>query len=272
MSFIILIRGGGDLASGAAVRLHRAGLRVAITELAQPLAVRRLVSFAEAIYSGEVTVEGVSARRVTDPTDTLRILRLFGQGQIPVLVDPDGEALRSLHPTVVVDARMMKQPADTARHHAALVIGLGPGFEAGVNCHAVIETNRGPRLGRVYWTGQAEDDTGVPEAVRGQTASRVLRAPTAGELVARVEIGERVETGQVLLEVGGQPLIAPFAGVVRGLVHPSLPVTEGMKIGDLDPRGDPELCRLVSEKALAVGGAILEAILSRRELRPQLWT
>lgn len=272
MSFIILLRGGGDLASGVALRLHRAGLRVAISELPQPLAVRRLVSFAEAAYTGEMTVEGVVARRVTDPTDTLRILRVFAQGQIPLLIDPDGESIRSLRPTVVVDARMMKQPLDTARHNAALVIGLGPGFSAGGSCHAVIETNRGHCMGRVIWDGSAEPDTGIPDSVQGQNSSRVLRAPGSGELVNHVEIGSQVQPGQLLAEVSGKPLHAPFEGVLRGLLHPGLTVFEGMKIGDVDPRNDPRLCSLVSDKALAVGGAVLEAVLSRRELRPQLWT
>jgi xanthine dehydrogenase accessory factor len=272
MSFIILIRGGGDLATGAAVRLHRSGLRVVISELPQPLAVRRSVSFAEAVYQGEMTVEGVTARRVNDPTDTLRVLRVFSSGQVPVLVDPEGEAIKNLRPTVVVDARMMKQPHDTARHSAALVIGLGPGFTAGENCHAVIETNRGPRLGRVYWEGSAEEDTGVPEQVSGHSAGRVLRAPASGRVIPHVEICDQVEQGQLLAEVAGIPLTAPFAGLVRGLIHPDVEVTQGAKIGDLDPRGISDLCRMVSEKSLAIGGGVLEAILSRRELRSQLWT
>jgi xanthine dehydrogenase accessory factor len=272
MSFIILLRGGGDLASGVALRLHRAGLRVAISELPRPLAVRRLVSFAEAAFSGETVVEGITARRVTDPTDTLRILRVFAQGQIPLLIDPEGEAVRSLRPTVLVDARMMKQPLDTARHNATLVIGLGPGFSAGQNCHAVVETNRGHCLGRVLWEGAAEPDTGIPDSVRGQNASRVLRAPASGEVIAHVEIGQQVQTGQLLAEVEGQPLLAPFEGVLRGLIHPGMQVSQGLKIGDIDPRNDPLLCSLVSDKALAVGGGVLEAILSRRELRSQLWT
>jgi xanthine dehydrogenase accessory factor len=272
MSFIIVLRGGGDLASGVALRLHRAGLRVAITELPQPLAVRRLVSFAEAVYEGETLVEGITARRITDPTDTLRILRLFAQKQIPVLVDPDFQALLSLRPTVVIDGRMRKQAPEQGINQASLVIGLGPGFEAGLNCHAVIETNRGHRLGRVIWQGVAESDTGVPESVAEHGSERVLRAPKAGIIEARAEIGTLVQTGQVVAEVDGQPVLANFAGVLRGLVHSGLAVSQGMKVGDVDPRGDLVACRQVSEKALAVGGGVLEAILSRPELRPLLWT
>ena len=272
MSFIIALRGGGDLASGVALRLHRAGLRLAISELPQPLAVRRLVSFAEAIYLGEVTVEGVVARRIDDATDTLRILRLFAQKQIPVLVDPDFQALQSLRPTVVIDARMAKHVPERGLQQASLVIGLGPGFEAGQNCHAVIETNRGHHMGRVIWQGTAEADTGVPESVTEHGSERVLRAPAEGVIESRAEIGDLVVPGQVVAEVAGQPIQANFAGVLRGLVHSGLPVVTNMKVGDIDPRGDPAACRLVSDKALAVGGGVLEAILSRADLRPLLWT
>src|SRR5574341_181581 len=159
---IVLIRGGGDLASGVALRLHRAGLRAVITELPEPLAVRRLVSFAEAIYTGECSVEGVTARRATDPTNTLQVLQILSKGHIPVLIDPQGEAIKHLHPHVVVDARMTKQPAKPIPQCVQLIIGLGPGFVAGENCHAVVETNRGHMLGRVIWQGPPEPNTGKP--------------------------------------------------------------------------------------------------------------
>lgn len=271
MSFIVLMRGGGDLASGVAYRLYRAGLRVAIAELPKPLAVRRLVSFAEAVYNGETSVEGVVARRVTDPTDNLRILRIFAQNQIPVLVDPGLESLLTLHPTVLIDARMTKQPPEIGKNAASLVIGLGPGFVAGQNCHAVIETNRGPMLGRVIWQGSGEPDTGVPERVQNRSADRVLRAPVDGVLEGRAEIGSILEEGQPVAEVNGQAVLAPFQGVLRGLLHSGLEVQRDVKIGDVDPRGDAQLAGLISEKALAVGGGVLEAILSRIDLRPLLW-
>jgi xanthine dehydrogenase accessory factor len=272
MSFIIIIRGGGDLASGVALRLFRAGLRVAITELPQPQAVRRLVSFAEAVFERETMVEGVTGKLVNDPGDTLRILRVFAQKQIPVLIDPDLQSLRSLRPTVVVDGRMTKHPPELGLGQASLVIGLGPGFKAGVDCHAVVETQRGHLLGRVLWQGTAAEDTGVPEAVSEHGTDRVLRAPADGILVAHCEICDLVETDQVVAEVDGQPVLAPFAGVLRGLLHPGLPVIKGVKIGDIDPRSDPSYCTLVSDKALAIGGGVLEAILSRPELRSMLWT
>ena len=268
---IVLIRGGGDLASGVALRLHRIGLRVVISELPQPLAVRRLVCFSEAVYTGEWGVEGVTARRVTDPTDTLRALQVLSKGHIAVLVDPHGEAVKHLHPHVVVDARMTKQPVPLMSERVNLIIGLGPGFVAGENCHAAVETNRGHMLGRVIWQGAPEPNTGEPDVVANKRNERVLRAPADGELVTHAEICDHVEPGQQVAEVAGQPLLSSFKGVLRGLLRPGVPVTTGLKIGDVDPRDDPRYCTLVSDKSLAIGGGVLEAMLSRPELRPYLW-
>jgi xanthine dehydrogenase accessory factor len=268
---IVLIRGGGDLASGVAYRLHQAGLRVVICELPQPLAVRRLVSFAEAVTKGEVTVEGITARKVTDPTDTLRILQIFSRGQVPVLVDPEAQAAQALHPTVIVDGRMLKRAPEPLRHTARLYLGLGPGFTAPQDCSAVIETQRGHRLGRVIWKGQAASDTGLPEAVGARCGERVLRAPAAGVLHTFVEIEAHLEAGEVVARVGDAVVKAPFSGMLRGLLPEGMSVLRGMKIGDLDPRDDPSLCRLVSDKSLAIGGGVLEAILSVAELRPLIW-
>ena len=268
MASIILIRGGGDLATGVALRLIRSGLRVVITELPQPLAVRRTVAFAEAIYSGEITIEGLTSRAVTDPTDTLRILNILSKQQIPVLVDPDCSSAKILHASVVVDGRMTKRPPEAIGYSPVLYIGLGPGFSAGENCQAAIETRRSHTLGRVYWSGGPDLDTGQPD---GNT-QRVLRAPANGELIGRAEIGQHLETGQVIAEVAGQTVTSPFPGILRGLLHSGLTVTQGLKIGDIDPRDDPRLCQLVSDKALSIGGGVLEAILSRPLLRGQLWT
>src|SRR5512135_2916656 len=163
MPATILIRGGGDLASGVAVRLYKSGLNVAITELPQPFAVRRSVSFAEAIYDGQVTIEDITARKVADPTDMLKIVNVLAKRQVPVLVDPECVSARNLHPVAIVDARMMKRPPEALRHNAMLYIGLGPGFRAPDNCQAVIETQRGHRLGRVIWSGASESDTAEPE-------------------------------------------------------------------------------------------------------------
>jgi xanthine dehydrogenase accessory factor len=276
MSALISIRGGGDLATGVAIRLLRSGLRVVVTELSQPLAVRRTVSFAEAVYAGEVTIEGFTARRVDDPTDSLRILTILGKQQIPVLVDPDCTSARALHPAVIVDGRMTKRPPEPIGYSPALYIGLGPGFVGGENCQAVIETRRGPTLSRVYWRGGPHPDTGAPEG----DPARVLRAPCDGVLVGLKQIGEHCEAGDLIAEVTSDQssvtsdqcsVFSPFKGILRGLIHPGIPVTKGMKIGDVDPRDDPRLCHMVSDKALAVGGGVLEAILSRPEVRAQLW-
>jgi xanthine dehydrogenase accessory factor len=281
MGLITLIRGGGDLASGVALRLHRAGIRVIVTELPQPLVVRRMVSFAQAVHRGVFTVENATARRVSDLEDARQRLQ---EGEIPVLVDPDCEILSllgdqgkntagqdRLYPVVLVDGRMTKDPGITDLKGAALVIGLGPGFVAGVNCHAAIETKRGHYLGRVIWNGSPEANTGIPEGMAGRSTERVLRAPADGIFLASVEICEHVTAGQLIGSVEGQPIHAPFTGVLRGLVYSGMPVHRGMKIGDVDPRDDPGYCRRVSDKSLAVGGGVLEAILSRPELRPYLW-
>jgi len=268
---IALIRGGGDLASGVAIRLHRAGVRVVMTDLPQPLAVRRLVCFSEAVYAGECAVEGVIARRVNDPTDMLRIMQILSKGHIAVLVDPGGISVKHLHPHVVIDARMIKQNVPLIETPVKLIIGLGPGFSAGGNCHAVIETNRGHMLGRVIWDGPPEPDTGEPDIVANRRSERVLRAPTDGELLAHAEICEHLEAGQLVAEVAGQPIYAPFKGVLRGLLRSGVQVKRNLKIGDVDPRDDSRYCRLVSDKSLAIAGGVMEAILSRTELRKQLW-
>lgn len=256
---LVLVRGGGDLASGVAHRLHTAGFLVMVLELPQPLCVRRAVSFAEAVYAGEMQIEGITARLARSSQEATA---LTTQRLIPVLVDAEGEAILTLNPAVVVDARMAKKPLDTKITHAPLVIGLGPGLVAGQHCHAVIETQRGHHLGRVYWQGSAQADTGVPEAVSGFSVQRVLRAPQAGVLQEGLEIGALVQAGQIIATVEGVPITAEFNGVLRGLVHDGLPVTAGMKVGDLDPRGIREHCFTISDKARAMGGGVLEAILA----------
>lgn len=274
MAALILIRGAGDLASGVALRLVHCGLRVIMTELPQPLVVRRLASFAEAVYRGEWTVEGLTARLVKDPTDNFKILMTLSKGEIPVLVDPQGETVAGLHPTAVVDARLIKEKVPLDPHFVPLLIGLGPGFEAGVNCHAVIETQRGPGLGRVIWQGAPLPDTGVPEVIGGRGAERVLRAPAAGVFQPRTEIGQAVDAGQLIAEVDQTPLYTPIKGHVRGLLYPGLIVQKGLKVGDIDPRpeaGAPGFCQQVSDKSLAIGGGVLEAVLTRPELRRRWW-
>lgn len=263
----VLIRGGGDLGSGAAYRLFRCGIPVLITDLPYPLCVRRLVCFSEAIPRGRMMVDDLSAQRVDHSDDMWRI---FQAGEIPVMADEDNLVSSSLHPLALVDARMMKTESDTKLTMAPLVIGLGPGFTAGVNCHAVVETNRGGNLGRVFWDGRAEENTGIPEKVGHYQAERVLRAPAAGLFHPLVEIGDHVAAGQVLFDVAGVNVRAIFKGVVRGLLAPGTRVSLNMKVGDIDPRDDPRLCYQISDKALSVGGGVVEAILTRPEIRNKL--
>lgn len=269
------MRGGGDLASGVAIRLHRAGIKLIITELSQPLAVRRLVSFAEAIYSSTITVEDITACHVNNLQEIPLIL---ANQQIPVIIDPHlrivsglSETLPGWQVVVIVDARLRKRPPETTYPNKPMVVGLGPGFIAGENCQAVIETKRGPWLGRVIWVGSPEPDTGIPEMVIEHRFERVLRAPQDGLLSTFVNIGEILKPGQPVAEVASSVVTAPFEGLLRGLLPSGITVQQGLKIGDIDPRLDPRLCTRVSDKALAVGGGVLEAILSKPELRNQLW-
>lgn len=265
---LILIRGGGDLASGVAVRLHHSGFEIMLTELPTPLVVRRTVSFAEAVTDGSKEVEGITAILIQTPGEVKEFIRI---GNIPVLVDPDLACLKEVRPDVVVDARMRKKPPAEGKELATLVIGLGPGFIAGENCHAVIETNRGHNLGRVIWAGPPQEDTGIPGMVQGFASERVLRAPEDGKLVTGAMIGDEVKNGTVIALVGSQAVLAPFDGVLRGLIKPGTQVIKGMKIGDIDPRDDPTICTLVSDKSRAVGGGVLEAILACPDLRSGLW-
>lgn len=258
MNPLILIRGGGDLASGVALRLFRVGFQIAILELDKPLAVRRTVSFSEAVYEGTQTVEGVTARLVS--ADQFQVA--LEAGEIPVLIDPQANILRnqfltSPRTTFLVDARLLKSEPEPLAVELPLHIGLGPGFSAGDNCHAVIETRRSHTLGRVYWQGPAQADSGQPEG----DPKRVLRAPVSGNVQPFKEIGELCREGERIASMNGQEIISPFDGILRGLIHPRVDVPAGMKIGDLDPRNDPAMCRLVSDKALSIGGGVLEAVL-----------
>jgi xanthine dehydrogenase accessory factor len=221
------------------------------------------VSFGEAVYSGAITVEGVTARRADDPMIGMAYTAL---DEIPVVIDEAGEVLERMRPPIVVDARLAKQNLGTRLHDAPLVIGLGPGFTAGRDCRVVVETNRGHNLGRVYWEGTAEADTGQPEPVRGFTGERVLRAPAEGVFQARRAIGDLVQPGEVLGLIGDVPVAAQFAGVVRGLLHDGVTVTTGLKVGDLDPRGVREYSFLISDKARSIAGGVLEAMLAGMDL------
>ncbi|HEV3312999.1 MAG TPA: selenium-dependent molybdenum cofactor biosynthesis protein YqeB, partial [Chloroflexota bacterium] len=238
--------------------LLRVGLRVAISEVPAPTAVRRTVSFSEAIFGGRVCVEGVHGTLVED-VDALK--NVWDEGTIPVMVDPTGTLVSLIHPAVLIDARMRKQVGIAARELPVKTVALGPGLVAGLNADAVIETNRGPDLGRVIWSGSATANTHIPAMVDGHAADRVLRAPVDGCLRCDVDIGNIVGEEEPIGDVDGTPIVAPFRGLVRGLLRTGQIVSEGMKIGDIDPRLDPSLCQRVSEKALAVAGGAVEATL-----------
>lgn len=255
---LVLIKGAGDLASGVAARLHRCGFPVVMTELAEPLMVRRTVCFGEAVYAGETRVEDISARRVSDAGEARAAL---AAGVIPVLVDPSTSCRAELQARVVVDAIMAKRNTGTSRVDAPLVVALGPGFTAGGDCHAVIETNRGHWLGRTIWQGTAQPDTGIAGEIAGQRNERVLRAPVSGVLSAEAAIGDLVTPGQLIATVDGREVRARLTGTLRGLLHPGLRVQAGIKIGDVDPRAERAHCFTISDKSLAVAGGVLEAIL-----------
>lgn len=264
---IVALRGGGDLASGVALRLHRAGLPVLILEQERPLTVRRRVAFANVVFDAKTSVEGIHAR-VTLNLDEAQ--DLIVNGAIPVLVEPEDAYLEDLKARVTVDARMLKQAVPSLLGATEFLVGIGPGFVVGENCHAVVESKRGHALGRVIWEGSAEVDTGIPGSISKHNVDRVLRAPADGFLEAAKDIGEAVDQGEVIASVSSQELVAPFAGVLRGLIHPSVALHKGMKIGDLDPRNDTSYVDRVSDKALAIGGGVLEAILAQPPLRSMI--
>ena len=257
---LCVLRGGGDLATGVAWRLTRAGWPVVVLELPEPLTIRRTVAVSTAVAESEISVETMRAVRAGSPEQAAEVA---ARGDVAVLVAPRLAGLGPLRPDVVVDARLAKRNIDTSIDDAGLVIGLGPGFTAGTDCHAVVETMRGHRLGRVIWSGEAQPDTGNPAEIGGRSAERVIRAPADGRVSWHVAIGDHVTEGQHLGTAGGVAVTAPFDGVLRGAIGDAMEVPAGLKIGDVDPRADPAACWEISDKALAVGGGVLEAVLTR---------
>lgn len=262
---LAVVRGGGDLGSGVAYRLHRAGYPVVVTEVAEPTVVRRGVAFGTAVYEGTATVEDVTGRHAADLDAAVEIL---ADGEVPVLVDPEATVADELGASVLIDAIMAKGKTDTGtrRDDADVVVGLGPGFEAGVDVDAVVETDRGHELGRVYYEGTARDYDGEPGERRGYTHERVVRAPTAGRWETSVDVGDLVAAGETVgtvVPVGTgdeEPVTTEIDGLVRGLVRSGLDVEEGAKLGDVDPRGEAVDHTKVSDKALSLGGGVLEAV------------
>jgi len=257
---LVVIKGAGDLATGVAHRLRQSGFELVMLELAQPLAVRRTVSFATAVFLKTVTVEGIRAELCPTAEDVPGCL---ARKNVPLLVDPEAASLEILKPKILIDAIMAKENRVTKIKDAELVIGLGPGFSAGVDVDAVVETNRGHALGRVIYEGSAASDTGEPGLIAGYGKERLLRAPVDGLFKPVKEIGELVARGEIVATVEGSPIKAEINGLIRGLLYPDLLIKAGTKVGDIDPRGAEVDFRAISDKARAIGGAVLEAILNR---------
>ncbi|MFP4087375.1 MAG: selenium-dependent molybdenum cofactor biosynthesis protein YqeB [Desulfobacteraceae bacterium] len=254
----IVIRGAGDVATGVAARLWRSGFCVIMTEISHPLTVRRTVSLSDAVYDGEALVEDLTGRRVECRAE---IRKAFQERVIPVTVDPEAAIVEEMAPYAVIDAVMAKKNTGARMDLAPLVVGLGPGFTAGRDVHAVVETKRGHTLGRVIWNGPAFPNTGIPGEIQGVGAKRVLRAPGPGMFKGICAIGTHVEKGATVAYAGDMPVIAPISGMLRGLLHDGVWVETGLKSGDIDPRDIRENCWTISDKALAIGGGVLEAIL-----------
>lgn len=263
-NLIVLIRGAGEMASGVAWRLFQSHFNILLTEIPQPLAVRREVSFCEAVYEGQKKVEGVEAVLITSEDD---VRKIWASQRIPLVIDPGLNRSLSLNLHVLVDAILAKKNTGTQINQAPLVIALGPGFRAGGDAHLVVETNRGHNLGRILTEGEAEADTGIPGTIGGYAVERVLRAPTEGIITTCKKIGDPVVPGEIVAEVAGRPVKARIKGVLRGLIREGTPVPVGLKVGDVDPRGNPAYCTTISEKARAIAGAVLEGIM-RQYNRP----
>ena len=254
MSKWILVRGAGDIATGVIVRLTRCGFHVAALESSRPSAIRRTVSLCEAVYAGEARVEGVTARLVPS---------LPGEwpGYVPLLIDPDCSVLDRVGPAALVDAILTKRNLGTRMDMAPATVGLGPGFTAGEDVHAVVETMRGHDLGRVLWQGSALPNTGIPGMVGGYAAERVIHAPVAGKVNILRDIGSKVEEEEILAVIDGTPVRTKISGVVRGMIREGYEVFRGMKMADVDPRENADW-HSVSDKALAVGGGVVEALMA----------
>ncbi len=254
---LIIFRGAGELASGAIRRLILAGFPVIALEIKQPFCIRRTVSFATAVYESEAEVEGIRGKLFKVGDEALKGAR---EGIAAIIVDPDGDLIESLSPTVLVDARMLKKNSDITRKTAPVMIALGPGQSASEDVHFVIESSRGHDLGRVISEGAALPDTGIPGNLGGETAKRVLRAPTAGKFKSIMKLGDMVSDGDIVGELNGTAVKTEISGLLRGLIYSGVTVSKGMKIGDVDPRGNREFMHSVSDKANAIAGGVVEAV------------
>lgn len=253
----VMIRGAGDIATGISLRLLRSGMEVIHCEVERPTAIRRTVAFSECIPMGETTVEDFTAKRAT----VEEVEELLSRHVVPVLIDPSASCIEKIKPDAVVDAILAKKNLGTTIELAPIVVAVGPGFTAGVDCHAVVETMRGHYLGRVIYEGSALPNTNIPGLIGGFAGERVLRAPCDGVFRRLREIGDVVKAGEAVGEVAGEPVLCQIDGILRGILPDNTPVHRGMKSGDVDPRCELSHCYLASDKALAVGGGVLEAIL-----------
>ena len=260
---VILVRGGGDLATGTIHRLWSAGLKVLVLEAEHPAAIRRQVSVSEAVYEGGAVVEGMRAALVKTLDEAVVV---WQRGDVPVMVDPKGELIPQVRPAVLVDAILAKKNLGTTRDMAPLTIALGPGFTAGVDVDFVVETKRGHKLGRIIREGSAAPNSGVPGIIGGYGAERVLHAQAAGIFRNLHSIADFVEAGEAVAEIetpDGQrlPVITQISGILRGLLRDGYPVTKGFKVADVDPRrAELENCFLISDKARCIAGSVLELI------------
>lgn len=254
----IVIKGAGEMASGIAHRLFMANFKnIIMTEIERPISVRRLVAFSEAVYEKIYEVEGITAELVDNADD---IEKIWGKGRIGVIIDPEWKTVSLIKPHIVIDAIMAKRNLGTKINEAPVVIGVGPGFNAPEDCHAVVESNRGYNLGRVIYKGSAEPHTGIPGPVMGMTSERVLRSEKPGIIKHLKRIGDEVKKGDTVLYIDDTPVVATFDGILRGLIR-EIAVEKNEKIGDIDPRGEKEYCYTISEKARAIGGGVLEAVM-----------
>lgn len=257
----VLIKGGGEVASGIAHRLHCSHFQVCLTEVASPLAVSRGTAFSEAVFDGVKTIEGVTAQLV--PASPQQIYEAWQQGKIPIVIDPEASIRERIKPDVLVDAIMAKRNTGTRITDAPLVIGMGPGFYAGRDVHIVVETNHSNNLGRVILEGEAEKNTGNPVEIGGLTRERVIWAPQEGTFTTEKDIGDSVVGGEVVGWVEGSPLKAPISGVLRGLLRSGVRVSTGAKLIEVDPVNDRAICFVIRDKMRAIGGGVLEAIMLR---------
>jgi xanthine dehydrogenase accessory factor len=258
---IVLIKGGGEVASGTAHRLHRSHFRVCLTEIASPLAVSRGTCFSEAVFDGVKTIEGVTAQLVSAPPE--EIYQVWQQGNVPIVIDHQASVKEKIKPDVLVDATMAKRNTGTRIADAPLVIGLGTGFYAGRDVHIVVETNHSNNLGKVILEGEAEKNTGTPVEIGGLTRERVVWAPKAGTFNTEREIGDSVIAGEVVGQIGDLPLEAPIGGILRGLIRDGVKVSKGTKLIEVDPVNDRAVCFVIRDKMRAIGGGVLEAIMLR---------